>query len=411
MAKKKEIVIKAKVLYDGKTKHENKTIVIEGNKIIEVSSEKVKADYEGFVTPAFIDAHSHIGMDREGEPTQEAKVNDYTNQIRPLNDPLNSIYFDDRAFKDAVDFGVLYSCVIPGSGNLIGGRAMIIRNYAKNRDQAFVKDYGFKMALGFNPRSTTEWKGERSNTRMGVYALLEKKFDDLLIKKEKTSLSREKKLIELNQKKKDKKLTKKEFEIEKEIIEKEFKLEFNSEEKAILELLSGRKIAKVHVHKDDDVLYLIKLVKKYHLNVTADHTGDVFNKEIFDELAKNKIPIVYGPLGSVGYKVELKHAYYQNAGLLMKSKAFYGLMTDHPVIQTTALRDSLKFFMIQGMSEEDAISLITYKNAKILGIDDILGTIEKGKLASIIVWDKNPLHLGAFPILVLGEGKVLRKKK
>ena len=165
------------------------------------------------------------------------------------------------------------------------------------------------------------------------------------------------------------------------------------------------------MHKDDDVLYLIKLVKKYHLNVTADHTGDVFNKEIFDELAKNKIPIVYGPLGSVGYKVELKHAYYQNAGLLMKSKAFYGLMTDHPVIQTTALRDSLKFFMIQGMSEEDAISLITYKNAKILGIDDILGTIEKGKLASIIVWDKNPLHLGAFPTLILGEGKVLRKKK
>lgn len=411
MAKKKEIVIKAKVLYDGKTKHENKTIVIEGNKIIEVSSEKVKADYEGFVTPAFIDAHSHIGMDREGEPTQEAEVNDYTNQIRPLNDPLNSIYFDDRAFKDAVDFGVLYSCVIPGSGNLIGGRAMIIRNYAKNRDQAFIKDYGFKMALGFNPRSTTEWKGERSNTRMGVYALLEKKFDDLLIKKEKAYLSREKKLIELNQKKKDKKLTKKEFEAERKIIEKEFKLEFNSEEKAILELLSGRKIAKVHVHKDDDVLYLIKLVKKYHLNVTADHTGDVFNKEIFDELAKNKIPVVYGPLGSVGYKVELKHAYYQNAGLLMKSKAFYGLMTDHPVIQTTALRDSLKFFMIQGMSEEDAISLITYKNAKILGIDDILGTIEKGKLASIIVWDRNPLHLGAFPTLVLGEGKVLRKKK
>ena len=411
MAKKKEIVIKAKVLYDGKTKLENKTIVVEGNKIIEVSSEKVKADYEGFVTPAFIDAHSHIGMDREGEPTQEAEVNDYTNQIRPLNDPLNSIYFDDRAFKDAVDFGVLYSCVIPGSGNLIGGRAMIIRNYAKNRDQAFIKDYGFKMALGFNPRSTTEWKGERSNTRMGIYALLEKKFDDLLIKKEKASLSREKKLIELNQKKKDKKLTKKEFGTERKIIEKEFELEFNSEEKAILELLSGKKIAKVHVHKDDDVLYLIKLVKKYNLNVTADHTGDVFNKEIFDELAKNKIPIVYGPLGSVGYKVELKHAYYQNAGLLMKSKAFFGLMTDHPVIQTIALRDSLKFFMIQGMSEEDAISLITYKNAKILGIDDVLGTIEKGKLASIIVWDKNPLHLGSFPTLVLGEGKVLRKKK
>ncbi len=46
-------------------------------------------------------------------------------------------------------------------------------------------------------------------------------------------------------------------------------------------------------------------------------------------------------MGSVGYKVELKHAYYQNAGLLMKSDAFYGLMTDHPVIWTPFLRDSL----------------------------------------------------------------------
>ncbi len=410
MPTRQSLVINAKVLFDGKKKLENKTIIIEGKKIVEISSKKMKTDFAGYVTPAFIDPHSHIGMDREGEPWQESEVNDIINQIRPLNDPLNSIYFDDRAFKDAVDFGVLYSCVVPGSGNLIGGQAKIIRNFAKNRDEAFFKDYGFKMALGYNPRSTQEWKGERSNTRMGIYALLEKKFDDLLIKKEKAELSKEKKIIELNKKKKDKKLTKKEFESEKKIIERELELEFTSEENAILELLSGKKVAKVHVHKDDDVLYLIKLVKKYNLNVTADHTGDVFNKNIFDELGKNKIPVVYGPLGCLGYKVELKHAYYQNARLLMESKAFYGLMTDHPVIHTIAIRDSLKFFLIQGMNEEDAISLITYKNAKLLGIDDILGTVEKGKLASLVVWDKNPLNLGAFPTLVVGEGKVLRKK-
>jgi len=70
----------------------------------------------------------------------------------------------------------------------------------------------------------------------------------------------------------------------------------------------------------------------------------------------------------------------------------------------------LKFFMIQGMSEEDAISLITYKNAKILHIDDILGTVEPNKLASLVVWDKNPLHLSAFPTMVMAEGKVIRKK-
>ncbi len=406
----KKIVIKAKVLYDGLKSYKNRFIVIEDEKIVEVTKTAIKADFEGFVTPAFIDPHSHIGMDRDGEPWQENEVNDIVNQINPLDDPLNSIYFDDRAFKDAVDFGVLYSCVVPGSGNLIGGRAKIIRNYARNVKEAFMKDYGFKMALGYNPRSTQEWKGERSNTRMGIYALLEKKLDATLIKREKKQLDLKKKTRELNKKLKEKKISKKELEEELKIADKEFELEFLPEEKALLLLLRGKMTAKVHVHKEDDVYYLIKLAKKYNLKVTAEHTGDVFHKEVFDELGKHNIPVVFGPLGTLGYKVELKHAYYQNAKLLMNSKAFFGLMTDHPVIHTYSLRDSLKFFLIQGMNKEDAISLITYKNAKILGIDDILGTIKKGKLASLVVWNNDPLDLSAFPVMVMGEGKILRKK-
>ena len=179
----KQIIIKANVLYDGRKKTENMFIVIEENKIIDVTSKDMKADYEGVVTPAFIDAHSHIGMDREGEPYQEGEANDHLNQINPRNEPLNSVYMDDRAFSDSVDFGVLYSCIVPGSGNLIGGKAQIIKNYASNVSEALLKNYGFKMALGYNPRSTTGWKGDRSNTRMGTYALLEKVFDELLLKK------------------------------------------------------------------------------------------------------------------------------------------------------------------------------------------------------------------------------------
>ena len=167
--KNKQIVIGAKVLFDGKKRLENKTVIVEGNKIVDVISKRIKPDFEGYVTPGIIDAHSHIGMDREGEPYQESETNDVTGQILPLNDPLNSIYFDDRAFKDTVDFGVLYSCVVPGSGNIIGGRAKIIRNFAKHRNDALLKDYGFKMALGYNPRSTKEWKGTMPNTRMVIY--------------------------------------------------------------------------------------------------------------------------------------------------------------------------------------------------------------------------------------------------
>lgn len=405
----KQIIIRAKTLFDGKKKMENKTVVVEGNEVIDVLSKRIKPDYEGYVTPGFIDAHAHIGMDREGEPWQESETNDTINQILPLNNPIDSIYFDDRAFSDAVDFGILYSCVVPGSGNLIGGKAKVIRNFAASRDEAEIKDYGYKMALGFNPRSTTDWKGERPNTRMGVYSLLEKKLSSVINKRDKEELKRKKALLGADEKLKEKKMKKKQHKDEIDFINKEYELAFTDEDKAILELLSGKKIAKVHVHKDDDVLYLIELVNKFGLNATADHTADVFHKDVFNKLAKNNIPVVYGPLGSVGYKVELKHAYYQNTQLLMQSKAQYGLMTDHPVVHTITLRDSLKFFMIFGMKDYEAISLITHKNAKILGIEHTHGMIKKGMTGSLLVWDNHPLYLGSLPRTVIAEGRIIRK--
>lgn len=405
----KRTVIKAKVLYDGKTSYQEKYIVVEGKKIKQVTEKKLKHDFEGFVTPAFIDAHTHIGMFRDGEPGSEQEGNDYLDQFLPLLDPLNGVYFDDRAFKDAVDFGCLYSCIVPGSGNLMGGKAMIIRNYVPNRKDALIKDYGYKMALGYNPRSTTSWKGQRPNTRMGVYSLLEKKFDGVIAKRDKAVLAQEKKISELDKSLKDKKINKTEYKQKLQIIEREYELEFDTEDQAILEILDRKKIAKIHVHKEDDVLYLIKFVKKYNIKATADHTGDVHHKEIFDELAKNGIKVIYGPIGGIGGKIELAHAYYQNAGLLYKSKADFGLMTDHPVVWAPHLRESLKYFLIHGMSKEEAISLITLKNAEILEIDDSLGTIETDKLASLIVWDKDPFDLAAYPVMVMGEGKVLRK--
>ena len=407
----KRTVIFAETLFDGRKQLKDVSVIVEDDRITDIVKKRLAPDFSGVVTPAFIDAHSHIGMDRAGEPGQEGEANDTSDQFLPVNDPLDSVYFDDLSFEEAVDFGVLYSCIVPGSGNLLGGRAMVIRNFARNRQSALVRDYGFKMALGYNPRSTREWKGMRPNTRMGIYGMLEKKFDAALAKKQKADLARARKLRELEQRLKEKKLKKPQYEDERQALEQEYVLEFDCEDRALLELLVDKKTAKVHVHKEDDALYLIELVKKYNIKVTADHLGDVFHQEIFDKLAEHNIPVVYGPLGSLAYKVELKHDSYKNTELLMKSKALYGLMTDHPVIMTPMLRDSLKFFLVFGMTEEQAIGLITYKNARILGIDDQLGTVEKGKLASLTVWDRSPISLAAFPKMVMAEGNVIRKAK
>lgn len=405
----KKIVIHATCLFNGIEKKKDQYITIEGDKIVGVSSKSQKADFKGVVTPALIDSHSHIGMAREGEPGGEDEANDFSDQFIPLNDPINSIYFDDRAFRDAVDFGVLYSCVVPGSGNLIAGQAQVIKNFAANITDCFVRNSGLKMALGYNPRSTTSWRGSRPNTRMGLYAMLEKKFDELLMKREKELMIKDKKLRDLSKKKIDETFSQEDHEWEKQQIAKEYDFAFSNEELEYLQILDGNKLCRVHVHKQDDIYYLVELKNKYGLKVTVEHALDVHDKAVFDLLAKEDIPVVYGPIGGIGGKTELKHAYYQNAKLLMDSKAKYSVMTDHPVVNSIALRDTMKYFMIHGMNDVDAISAMTSSSAKILGVDDILGTIEVGKLASLVVWNDDPFHFSSFPLAVIGEGKVLRK--
>jgi hypothetical protein len=121
---------------------------------------------------------------------------------------------------------------MPDSGNLVGGRSRIIRNFAHHRGEALVHDYGYKMALGYNPRSTTSWKGERPNTRMGVYGLLERRFDEVRMKFEKASLTRDRKLDEIARRSEKRELSRPQADLETKRIEREFALELTPHEQA-----------------------------------------------------------------------------------------------------------------------------------------------------------------------------------
>jgi imidazolonepropionase-like amidohydrolase len=178
-------LIKSRILFDGVDEKENLLIGFEGDEIKYVGSRKPDEDrgteiiLEGddiVVTPAFIDSHSHIGMVRSGEPGKEEESNEQMNSVYPLVTALHSIYMDDPSFTESVESGVLYSTVLPGSGNIIGGKAVVIRNFVQDIGQAYIMDVGIKAALGYNPRSTVEWKGNRPSTRMGAVAMLRENF-------------------------------------------------------------------------------------------------------------------------------------------------------------------------------------------------------------------------------------------
>ncbi len=407
----KQVIIRADLLYDGIKKIPGMTIVVEDDRIVDITAKKLRPDISGIVTPAFIDAHSHIGMERQGEPDTESEVDEQSRSFAPLQNPVDSIYFDDRAFTEAVDFGVLYSCVVPGSSNILGGRAMVIKNFSSNRHTAVLCDHGFKMALGYNPRSNPEWKGFRPNTRMGNMALFERKISEVIRLEETARIEKERALSALKKDSADLKLSPAEKLQQTQWIEKEYDLSLSAEQWTVHGLLNGNKTIKVHVHKDDDALLLIDLKKKYGFKVTAEHACGISDPEIFNTLADNGIPVVYGPVVSFDYKVELKNASYKNVAALMASRAQFGLMTDHPVMLAHHLRDSLKYFLIYGMSPEAAVGLVTMENAKILGIDHLLGSIEPGKTASLVIWDKDVFHLGAFPRGVMAQGRMIRNNR
>ncbi len=372
--------VKAKILYDGTGNKAKKNVYIlfEGNKIAGVSRERKGAEVidEGIVTPGFVDPHCHIGMARSGEPYQEDETNEEMNAIYPLVNAIHSVYMDDPAFKESVEFGVLYSHVMPGSGNIIGGHTALIRNFARDIGDAFIKNVGIKAALGYNPRSTTSWKGTRPSTRMGAIAMLREEL--LKAKKTKALLKKKKKIKE----------------------------EVEPLTEIFMDILDGNLPLMVHVHKEDDIITLMNLVDEFGIRAVINHGCDVHSAELWAKVKRRGMDVIYGPVDSFSYKVELKNESWRNIRYIVESGLRFAVMTDHPVVLQRNLLLQLRFFRRFGMSKESAISLISGNAADIIGANDI-GKVKKGYLASLVIWNGDPFNMDSYPVHVIGEGQTI----
>jgi imidazolonepropionase-like amidohydrolase len=380
---KKELIMRCvygKKIFTGKAVIENAYLIFNQQQIIALAKTPQGERLGEFpvITPAFIDPHSHIGMIRAGEPAGEAEGNEHLDSILSLSDALDTVQMDDAAFLEAVEMGVLYSCILPGSGNIIGGRSAVIRNYAKNSTQALIARAGLKAALGYNPTSAKEWKGIRPSTRMGSLAILRKRLSDVQQKQEKYRRAKGKK--------------------KEDVV-------FSAEEQVLRELLLGKELLRVHVHKIDDIAALLRLMDEFGFKASVEHAGDVHQIEIFKELKRRNIPVVYGPVDAFAYKVELKHENWRNVHHLLNSGVRFGLMTDHPVVASRQLLLQTRWFLRAGFTEQQAIEILTRRNAEILGLDKRLGTLEKGKWASFVCWNGNPFDLSHYPRAIYGEGQ------
>src|SRR5919197_5473452 len=153
-----------------------------------------------------------------------------------------------------------------------------------------------------------------------------------------------------------------------------------------MNILSGKYKMMFHVHKEDDVMVLLQLVKEFGIKeVVANHCLDVHRQEVFEALRDASIPVIYGPMDAFPYS----------------------LMSDHPVILQRNMFYTLRHLLRFNLSKAKAISKITKEPAEIIGVDNIIGQVKPGSKASMIIWNDDPFSLTSHPILIIAEGKVV----
>ena len=161
-----------------------------------------------------------------------------------------------------------------------------------------------------------------------------------------------------------------------------------------------------HLHKEDDAMFLMSLIDQFGIKPIINHGMDIHSSSIFREMKKRDLSLVYGPLDTHPYKVELKHESWKNVEYVQNSGVRFALISDHPVILQRSLFLTTRHFMRFGATKEQCISYVSSRPAQILGLEN-LGTVEKGKLASFSLWNKDPFQFDAYPKMVFGEGKLL----
>src|SRR5215212_1148109 len=125
------------------------------------------------ITPGFIDAHTHVGIGEMGVGREGQDTNEGSDPITPQVRAIDATYPGDTAFTDALAAGITAVNVMPGSGNVICGLAVLLKTHGTRIDDMVVRHpTGLKAAMGENPKRNYGDQKKMPTTRLGVAALM-----------------------------------------------------------------------------------------------------------------------------------------------------------------------------------------------------------------------------------------------
>jgi len=333
-----------------------------------------------WLLPGFIDAHTHLGMYEDSLRNEGDDLNEITDPCTPHLRALDAANPMDRAFSEALAAGVTCVATGPGSANPISGQFAVIKTCGKKIDDMVVKaPASMKFALGENPKTCYGAKQQAPETRMATTAIIRENL---------------KKAARYGEKK---------AEYEKGE-DKPEEPDFDMKLEALLPVIRRELPAHIHAHRADDIFTAVRICREFGLDLVIVHCTE--GHLIASELAKEGIRAIVGPIISDRSKPELKNLELKNAKILSDAGVLFSLTTDHPVTPLQYLPYCAALAAKGGLDFNGALASITINPAVILGIDGLVGSLEPGKHADMVLYDGNPLEIMSSAELVIVNGEV-----
>ena len=359
-------------------KIENADVLVKNGKIVQVGKNitdpsAVQIDGTGkHLTAGIIDEHSHIAASSINEGGQSV-----TSEVR-IADNLNP---DDINIYRQLSGGVTSSHILHGSANTIGGQTQLIKlRWGANDDQLkFSGAPGFiKFALGENVKRSSASQGNPRfpDTRMGVEQVLEDAFTRA--RDYAAAISRESN---------NNKLKKGTAPDPYKTVRRDLELE------ALVEILNKKRFITCHSYVQSEINTAMKVGEK------LGFTFNTFTHILEGYKVADKMK-VHGANASTfsdwwAYKMEVQDAIPQNPSLMHRVGLNVAINSDDAEMARRLNQEAAKSVKYGGMSEEDALKMVTLNPAIMLHVDDKVGSIKAGKDADLVLWSNHPLSIYA----------------
>jgi imidazolonepropionase-like amidohydrolase len=327
---------------------------------VRVPRNAVRIDATGkVIMPGLVDTHSHIG---------EGDGGDYSSSLHPDVRIMDTIDPRSGTFRKAVSGGITAVNIMPGSGLLMSGQTVYVKPKPANtiEEMLIMVDEenniygGLKMANGTNPL--------RSNGSPGTRAKSAALVREMFVKAQ-----------EYRQKIEDA-----EGDPEK-MPTRDLQME------TLVEVLEGKRIVHNHTHRHDDILTAIRLSEEFGYRLVLQHVSEGWR--VADEIAESGAKASIIALDSPGGKLEAINLLNINGRELDRAGVDVAFHTDDPIVDSRFYLRSAALGVQQGMSRERALEALTIAGARMMDIEDRVGSLEAGKDADFIILSGDPFSV------------------